>query len=122
MGVFGSLWIEGEDQQWFTVERPWVNNEPNISCIPPGDYPFVPRTYNRGGYEAYEVTNVTGRSLIMLHKGNTMDDLQGCIAPGLALGVIKNTWAVVSSATAFQQIMNVLDDGEHEISIAEIKL
>ena len=62
-------------------------------------------TFHRGGYPAFELLEVPGRSLIKIHVGNTIDDLKGCISPGCALGWVKNKWAVVSSRTALEGFM-----------------
>ncbi|MNQ55096.1 hypothetical protein D3C85_691790 [compost metagenome] len=112
-GTFGRLTIG--NQQWYTVERPWQNNEAQVSCIPEGVYPLRMRqsgvisrstggAYSRG----WEVTGVPGRTFIMLHPGNTMDDLLGCISPGKQLGFVKGKWAVSSSRPAFDEIMGAL--------------
>jgi hypothetical protein len=110
-GTFGSL-ILPSGNTLYTVERPWRNNEPRISCIPEGVYPCQPRKYYRGGYEAIEVVDVPDRSYILIHKGNTMDDLAGCIAPGVNLGYVNNLWAVTNSREAFAQVMDELG-GKH---------
>lgn len=112
-GTFGRLVVSGKE--FYTVERPWKNNESNVSCIPEGDYTLRMRdsgvvsrstggAYSRG----WEVTSVKGRSFIMIHPGNTVDDLQGCIAPGKGLGAVSGKWAVVSSRQAFDELMKLL--------------
>lgn len=115
VGTFGSLQIMLDDEvgyECFTVERPWLNNERNVSCIPRGTYVLSLGFFHRGGYEVYEVQNVPSRSLIKIHKGNTMDDLKGCIAPGKGLGFINDKWAVSSSAVALSSVMDVMDNTE----------
>jgi hypothetical protein len=109
-GTFGRLYIP--EYQCFTVERPWLNNEPKESCIPVGVYKMLLSFYNRGGYPAYELLDIPGRSLIKIHVGNTMDDLLGCIAPGKALGFIERKWAVTSSKKAFKEFMMAMDGSE----------
>lgn len=115
MGTFGTLACAGLPTI-YTVERPWADNEPNVSCIPAGTYtlrlrqsPMITRV-TRGDYtHGWEVTGVPGRSYIMLHPANTAAELQGCIAPGLALGVVRGAWAVTSSRAAFEVVMDYLD-------------
>lgn len=88
------------------------------SCIPTGRYPLVLGVYNRGGYPAYELLDVPGRSLIKVHKGNTMDDVLGCIAPGTELGFMETRkgtgakWAVTASGQAFKAFMTATDGAE----------
>lgn len=104
MGTFGTLWLP-DNELVYTVERPWLNNEPRISCIPEGVYECIPRRYNRGGYDAVHITNVPNRSLILIHKGNTMHNVEGCVAVGAHLGSLEGTWAVLNSANAFTMVM-----------------
>lgn len=109
-GTFGRLSVP--EFQCFTVERPWLNNVPRESCIPEGDYEMVLGRFNRGGYPAYELIGVPGRSLIKIHRGNTMDDVLGCIALGRSLGWVANKWAVISSRVAFGQFMGIMSGTE----------
>jgi len=104
MGTFGELTTDS-GFSCFTVEKPWKNNAPWISCIPPGQYEVRPRRYNRGGYAALEVLDVPNRTDILIHKGNTAEDVQGCIVPGMRLGCLGDRWAVLSSSAAFAVIM-----------------
>jgi hypothetical protein len=114
MGTFG-VWTMPSGFQCYTVERPWAGNKPFKSCIPEGVYtmkkrpsPVVERT-SRGRYsEGWEVTNVPERSYIMVHPGNTAADLEGCVAPGEALGYIEGKWAVTNSQAVFRRLMTEL--------------
>ena len=64
-----------------TVEPPWRNNLVNISCIPAGSYSVEARHSEKYG-DHFHVVNVEGRSLILIHPGNTYRDTRGCIIPG----------------------------------------
>lgn len=103
MGVFGGIVVAG--QRLVTVERPWLNNLPGVSCIPPGEYECRPQRFNAGGYDAVEVCNVPGRTHILFHRGNTMFDVKGCIAIGSRLGVVNGLWAALDSKPAFALFM-----------------
>lgn len=119
MGTFGRLTVP--EGLWYTVERPWADNQPRVSCIPTGLYPLVLGRYNRGDYPAYEVKNVPGRSLIKIHVANSMDDVLGCIAPGKALGWIHEKWAVSRSREAYEEFMALMDDvAEAQIRITNL--
>lgn len=65
-----------------TLERPWKQNQHNISCIPTGTYQCS-YTFSLGhlGW-TYEVNNIPGRSGIRIHSANFYLDLEGCIALG----------------------------------------
>jgi len=116
MGTFGRLLVEG--QVLFTVERPWLGNQPCISCIPEGKYFCGPRYYNRGGYEAIEVRDVPNRTHILFHKGNRMHDVQGCIAITSRLGALGGVWAGLESKTAFALFMEHFGGREFALEIA----
>ncbi|WP_289100998.1 DUF5675 family protein [uncultured Marinobacter sp.] len=119
-GVFGELKFP-TGEVFYTIERPWINNEPFVSCIPDGLYylekrysPVVQRTSGGEFREGWEVTNVPGRSYIMLHPANWMDDLAGCIGVGKRYEVSQNRkgqWvpSVLDSRSAFREVMALLD-------------
>lgn len=67
-----------------TVELPWKDNKPNISCIPDGVYPFEREYSPNKGRIVIELKNVTGRSDIQIHAGTKTSHVQGCIAIGTA--------------------------------------
>lgn len=115
-GVFGRLVIP--EFICYTVERPWLDNKPQVSCIPEGIYSLKLSRYERGGYPAYEVTNVPNRTMIKIHIGNTMDDVIGCIALGKTLGFTQRKWAVLNSGKAFQEFMAAM--AETPESVLEI--
>ena len=90
-GTFGRLFehrVEGlSPLNMWTVEREWLDNRPFESCIPEGVYFVTPRSSRRFG-EVMEVEQVPGRTDILFHAANWPDELQGCIAPGLSLGLL----------------------------------
>ncbi len=102
-GTYG--WMRLNDVVVHTVERPWVDNRPYISCIPEGRYFCSPRRYNKGGYDAYEITNVPGRTHILFHKANKPGELAGCVAPNLELRFVKGEGRGVNSKGAFDAFM-----------------
>ena len=116
MGTFGSM-LMPDGTKIFTVEDAWRENKPNISCIPLGTYQCSPRFYNRGGYPAIRIEDVENRSHILIHRGNTEVDVEGCIVTGMKLGFINNRWAVASSRTAFDIVVKNLGDQHFELLI-----
>lgn len=106
------------DLELATVERPWLANaagpggRPRLSCIPDGLYNVRPHESDRfpGTYALInEVLGVYhqpgdfpagqewGRSAILIHKGNTAQDVIGCIAIGMShvgLGVGRSAMAL----------------------------
>lgn len=72
-----------------TIERPWVDNKPRVSCIPDGIYPLRYKTDGRF-YARYKkkyghpfvlhIDRVPSRSHILPHMANDpMKDLLGCV-------------------------------------------
>lgn len=110
VGTFGRFVMPGF--ACYSVERPWKDNTPYVSCIPCGAYAVRKAMYNRGGYYTFEVMNVPDRSAILIHKGNTMNDVQGCIALGLDLGQVNGLWAVTSSGSAFSTFITATEGQE----------
>jgi hypothetical protein len=119
-GTFGELTLPS-GKKLYTIERPWEGNSNNISCIPAGCYPLVEhtsrkmQTLSRGKYQtAWMVSEVVGRTLILLHVANTMFNLEGCIGLGLGLGWIESPsgtgsrWAVTQSSPAIDLLMEEL--------------
>lgn len=82
--TLGRLYVSGGFVA-YTLEPPWRDNRPNISCIPCGIYPWALLPSPRFGRNMVELLTIPGRSEILIHPGNYPDDTQGCILPGLGL-------------------------------------
>jgi hypothetical protein len=96
-----------------TMERPWMFNKSNISCIPSGLYDVVPNPIpgNKLFHNSFHVKDVSGRSEICLHIGNIVNDSQGCILPGMTLGTYKNQPAVLNSGEAMHLLNKKFPEG-----------
>lgn len=101
----------------YTAEDPWVGNAPMISCIPDDLYDVEPRRFNRGGYDAWEILNVPGRSQIKIHRGNTADDVSGCIVVGRELACFGGSVGVANSAAAWKILYGALGGRAFRLSI-----
>ena len=66
-GTLGVIEVDGE--KFYTVERPWLNNKPNVSCIPTGTYDMGWRDSPRFG-ETWHVKDVEDRTYILIHVAN----------------------------------------------------
>jgi hypothetical protein len=115
-GAFGILTLPSGRELW-TAERPWRDNQPRVSCIPPGRYQCGPRRYFRGGYDAIEVRDVPGRSDILFHRGNRPRDVQGCIVVGVRRGCVAGEWGVLGSSEAFDQLMAEVGGETFELTV-----
>ena len=93
----------------YTCEDGWHENQRMISCIPDGLYRVVPRRFNKGGYMAWEITDVPGRSQILFHKGNKAADVTGCVVVGTELfAIAPGVLGVANSAIALAEMRRQL--------------
>ncbi len=114
-GTFGKLKVGS--LTLFTVEQDWENNQPNVSCIPNGEYVL---TYHESPHHGpcYIIENLAlgigrdkGDSIrwgCLFHKANLASELKGCIAPGLYRGFYKAAWSVSSSKKAMKKLFEAL--------------
>ncbi len=106
--VLGSLEIESKEIAK-TLENPWLNNEPFISCIPVGEY--IVKTYSSNKYpNVWELQDVEGRSYILIHSGNIEEHTQGCILVGRKWGFLGENIAVLDSRNTLEKLRSILDD------------
>lgn len=89
----------------YTLERPVGLNRPNLDAIPYGAYSVVLAWSPHFGMFLPKLLNVPGRTNILLHKGNTAEDTEGCILLGSDL--VPNR--LLGSATAFNSVMPKLE-------------
>lgn len=79
----------------YTLELPWKNNEPHISCIPTGIYTLKPFHSDKHG-NTWKFQNIMNRNNCELHPANFACDvfwngkqhyseLEGCMAPGFGI-------------------------------------
>jgi len=113
-GTFGVLRY-GDVPFALTLERPWNDNTVGDSCIPAGTYVCKKVRSPRFG-DTYEVTNVTGRTHILFHKGNGIEDTQGCILIGEEFSGTFDRPMVVSSQRGFSEFLALLD-GKQEFDL-----
>lgn len=106
-GTFGELWHKGEIL-CFTGERPWLNNQHSISCIPVGVYECGPHSGTKF-HDVWEIKNVKDRSGVLIHAGNIpLIDSSGCILVGLRLGILEKRPAVLYSQIALKKLRDTL--------------
>lgn len=89
----------------FTLEEPWKDNEPRVSCIPEGSYQC--RRHNGAKFSnVWEITNVPGRSAILIHAGNTLADTSGCVLVGMGF----DAGGLTQSRAALVKLRGMLPD------------
>ena len=99
-----------------TIEREWLDNKVNISCIPAGNYKCSITNSPRFGL-TYQVNDVDGRTHILFHIANRASELQGCIAPVKDYGIINDEWAGLSSTSAYNRFMIAANGKDFDLKI-----
>ena len=116
----------------YTIECPWIRwnypgGQPFQSCIPDGEYELITFSRPNSGEKVFALVNPDlgvylqhddlpvddqghrqGRYLCLLHSGNYVDDVVGCVAPGKARTIdgSKNQLMVTSSRTTMTEILS----------------
>ena len=95
----------------FTLELPFNNNEPNISCIPNGTYRAFKRVSPKNGL-VLELRDVPGRTFIQIHAGNYTRQIQGCILVGDGIKYLDNDNVpdITNSKLTLNQLLDVVPD------------
>jgi len=78
--TLGVIHYKGEEL-CVTLELAWNNNNPRVSCIPNAKYKVIRRQSPKYG-QHFHITDVPGRSLILIHQANYHYQLLGCVAVG----------------------------------------
>ena len=115
-GTFGVLKLNGR-AFCVTLERPWLNNKPFVSCIPCGCYLMSRVKSDKYGW-TYEVLDVEGRTLIRFHWGNWYTDSKGCVLVGQSYAKISSSKypdgkrGISNSKNTFYEFIKQLHDDE----------
>ena len=65
-----------------SLERGWLDNKPNVSSVPVGEYRCVLEYSPRFNTSLWELKDVPNRSECKFHASNYWNQLNGCIALG----------------------------------------
>lgn len=94
----------------YSLELPWRNNEPRVSCVPDGIYPMIWANSPRLKKKTWRLQQVPDRDGILIHPANFVNQLLGCIAPGLAFEDLNDDGVIdiTSSGVALMQLEKIL--------------
>jgi hypothetical protein len=110
-GTFG-VWYVDSTPTCLTCELPWLDNQPGVSCIPPGVYHCIRHISAKFPLgNTWEITNVLGRTGILIHNANDIAQLEGCICVGSSLGKVSGLPAVLNSVATLAQLNDELLEG-----------
>lgn len=107
-----------------TIERPWVEDDdypggvPFESCIPDGLYKLVKYTRTTDGSKVVALINPRlgvwfkksdrpedwGRYKCLIHAGNYVENIVGCVAPGRGRTIYNNRRMVTSSRATMRKL------------------
>lgn len=113
--TFGKLTFDnGAHPDIYTLELPFKDNLPNISCIPQGLYNAV--KYSSPAHpDVWEILNVPDRSAILMHVGNYAKDSKGCIL--LGFGINESTPMITRSNKCIEFLRKYLDGNNFSLEI-----
>jgi hypothetical protein len=127
-------WLRAGDLRLATLEEPWRPDPDGPggqrregafleSCVQDGDYTLEPHASTKhpiswalvnhrlGAYhwpKEIPLSQKWGRSTILIHTGNSTEDIEGCILVGLSHGTVDGKPWVYNSGKAFDQLIAVL--------------
>jgi len=103
-GTFGALTDSDGKTICVTGELPWLNNAPQVSCIPCGTYDVGPHD-SPAHPNTWEILNVPNRSEILLHNLNwPIKQSLGCIGVGQTVELIEGELGISNS----EDTLNIL--------------
>jgi hypothetical protein len=100
-----------------TLEKPFLDNKPFVSCIPSGSFYCKEIESPRFGH-SFEIT-VSGRSHVIFHAGNLPRDTHGCILLGIKFGLLNGDQAILGSKTAVDNFFKRMNS-EREFNLQVI--
>jgi len=118
-GTFGML--QYNDFKSFTVEPPWKDNMPFISCIPDGEYiakwhrspKFGPTLAVEGGTVSIFQSSEHDRSHIVFHLGNWPRNFEGCIGLGRKFKCVSGDIGVSSSMVTVKEFLELANEEDN---------
>lgn len=106
-GTFGVIRY-GQVPFVLTLERPWEDNKENVSCIPAGRYRCRKIRSPKFG-DTYEICDVPGRTHVLLHWGNYIEDTEGCVLVGEEFSGTFDRPFVSASKRGFLELIKLLN-------------
>lgn len=125
-GTIGKLFYDGIFLA-YTIERPWLNNTPRVSCVPAGEYKLewheptsvsLPSGWKGTwalvnedlGVSHYKKDDVPRSVCLFGHIANYPTEVRGCFGFGMSSVLKKNTLMVTSSRVAVEKVLSFIKD------------
>lgn len=108
-GCFSVLkWKEVEEEDGrpiaVSVERTFENLR---TVLGNGLFLLKRRRYNKGGYDTWEITGITGHTDVLFHKGNKEVDSIACVCVAESFVYFNNTTMIGDSKGGFNELMEL---------------
>lgn len=119
-GTFGTMIINSR-LFCYTLEPPDLLNAVSLSSIPAQQY--ICQRYKSDNYpDTFQVMHVPDRTKILFHKGNFLENTEGCILLGAQVGRLMNAArGVLNSGDTFKRFMEVMQGiNEFHLTIKEV--
>ena len=116
-GTLGVIKLDSET--FYSVERPWLDNAPNVSCVPEGTYKTGWRDSPKFG-ETWHIKDVPNRTYILIHAANYPTDVHGCI--GLGMQLMADRIAVGHSRKAVNAFEKLTKGSEWQLIVTHAPL
>lgn len=113
--TFGMMVGENKQPLCLVLEKPWLNNEKKVSCIPEGEYDLVKDS--TGKHKFLKILNAPGRTDIEIHPANRVSELKGCLAPGFAWGSVPNS--IEYSVAACERLVRMVGNNVAKLKIVK---
>lgn len=130
-------WMHYNGLKLATIERPWIpvrehkGGKPRESCVPDGNYKLIRHSSNQFPDVValineeldvyYQPSNRPGRYTILIHQGNWVRNVIGCIAIGMRHGVLQGERAVLESGKALNELRASFANGLPSLTIRAIE-
>ena len=99
-----------------TIELPWKDNTPFVSCIPAGIYDCYYTSASKFTGGAIVIENVEGRTDIRIHIANAAHEIEGCTGVGEK---IDNEFTISDSYVAFKRLIKYINKGKFSLFIED---
>ncbi len=104
--TISKLYVDGVYQCFIMEDAIRVSKVYGKTAIPRGKYSVVVTMSNRFKRLLPLLESVPGYEGVRIHPGNTAEDTEGCLLPGMNIGIINNKRAVTESRPAFSALFN----------------
>lgn len=120
--MLGRLTVPSLNFPLWTLEDAWRGNAKGVSCIPLGTYGCAPHGWEEKSpvkfKRVWEVLSVPNRSAILIHSGNTHEDVEGCILVGMEMKITSNSASVLRSREAVDILRQTLGQNRFTLTVA----